>query len=929
MKDQSKTKQALIQELASLRQRIAELEKSESERKQAEEALATSHRMLQSLLDAVPDLLIVIDREYRIKFTNFKGHDLILQPDAEMQKTCYGRFKLLDRPCEDCSAIPVFETGCIVEREMVNPADGRSREVRAFPVLDAMGRVDLVCEHVRDITERKQAAEVMQASEVRYRSLASSVDSMYLVDRDCRYMFMNEGCRQRFGMPLEDIIGKRYNDFHSEENSKQFAKTVEEVFKTGNTTQMEYQSERDKSYLLRTFSPVMDREGKSITAVTISSKDITERKQAEEVLRESDQRLQSIINGFPIPTFVIGKDHRVIYWNKTLEEMSKIKSGEIVGTREHWKVFYNEERPCMADLLADEAVELVPQWYSGKYIKSPLIEGAYEATDFFPALGEEGKWLRFTAAAIRDSKGMLIGAVETLEDTTDRKQSEDALLESEERFRALSENAPDIIYTMNLLGAITYVNPSWKRILGHDEEEILGRYFIDFAMEEDKRTYRKLFKSIRDEEKSVNNYMGVMLTKDGKERLFNMNSAFNRDSEGRILGVVGSMKDVTEMRDIEKKLSQSEKMEAIGTLAGGIAHDFNNILAAILGYTQLGIDAPDEERRRRYLNQVLKSGERAKNLTSQILAFSRQDEQERSPVDIEGIVKEAMKLLRSLLPATIEIRQEIESKPTIVLSNSFQIHQVLMNLCTNAAHAMRDKEGVLDVRLDHVRLPAREHPMMVDLQPGSYIRLIVRDTGHGIDPGIIDRIFDPFFTTKKMGEGTGLGLSIAYGIVKSHGGTINVQSTLGKGSTFSVYFPRLEVEIEKKSEKPQPIHGGGERVLFVDDEPFLTEIGKEGLSALGYEVTVRTSSIEALNAFRTQPRKFDLVITDMTMPNMTGVQLANEILKVRPDIPIILCTGYSEMIDEKNSKKFGIQAFLMKPVLLEEIARTIRKVLDK
>ena len=535
----------------------------------------------------------------------------------------------------------------------------------------------------------------------------------------------------------------------------------------------------------------------------------------------------------------------------------------------------------------------------------------------------------FTAAAIRDSKGMLIGAVETLEDTTDRKQSEDALLESEELFRALSENAPDIIYTMNLLGAITYVNPSWKRILGHDEEEILGRYFIDFAMEEDKRTYRKLFKSIRDEEKSVNNYIGVMLTKDGKERLFNMNSAFNRDSEGRILGVVGSMKDVTEMRDIEKKLSQSEKMEAIGTLAGGIAHDFNNILAAILGYTQLGIDAPDEERRKRYLKQVLKSGERAKNLTRQILAFSRQDEQERSPVDMEGIVKEAMNLLRSLLPATIEIRQEIEFKPTIVLSNSFQIHQVLMNLCTNAAHAMRDKEGVLDVRLDHVQLPAREHPMMVDLQPGSYIRLIVRDTGHGIDPGIIDRIFDPFFTTKKMGEGTGLGLSIAYGIVKSHGGTINVQSTLGKGSTFSVYFPHLEVEIEKKSEKPQPIHGGGERVLFVDDEPFLTEIGKEGLSALGYEVTVRTSSIEALNAFRTQPRKFDLVITDMTMPNMTGVQLANEMLKVRPDIPIILCTGYSEMIDEKTSKKFGIRAFLMKPVLLEEIARTIRKVLDK
>ena len=902
-----------------------------SERNRAEEELRESEEKYRLLVENASEAIFIAQGGV-LKFVNQATIQMLGYSGEEITSLPFTHFihpddreMVLERHVKRLKGeeIPPVYPFRIVTRH------GNVRWVEIHAVFISWKDKPATLNFVSDITDRTQVETALREGEERYKNFVEKSFAGVYVVQNGFFVYLNDNAAFFAGYSPEELIGKRSEEIiHSEDLSRTKEKAMK-MLRGEDLSPYEFRivtKDGQIRWIMETVSSIQYAGRKAILG---NSMDITDRKRAEEALREGEQRLQSIVNGSPIPAFVIGKDHRVIHWNKALEEMSGIKSKEVLGTNMHWKAFYNEERPCMADLLVDESVELVPQWYAGKCTKSPLIEDAYETTDFFPLLEGKGKWLRFTAAAIRDSKGMIVAAVETLEDITERRKAEEQLRESEERFRALSENAPDIIYTMNLLGAITYVNPSWKRILGHDEEEILGRYFIEFAKEEDMRTYKKLFKSIRDKEKSVNNYIGVMLTKDGKERIFNMNSAFIRDSEGRITGVVGSMKDVTELRDIEKKLSQAEKMEAIGTLAGGIAHDFNNILAAILGYTQLVIDTPDGEQRKRYLNQVLKSGERAKNLTSQILAFSRQDQQERGPIEAGGIVKEAMKLLRSLLPTTIEIRQEIEAGPSVVLSNAIQIHQVLMNLCTNAAHAMRDKGGVLEVRLDHIKIPSREHPMVVDLQPGSYIKLMVKDTGHGIDPGIIDRIFDPFFTTKKVDEGTGLGLSVAYGIAKSHGGTIHVQSTLGKGSTFSAYFPQIEEETEKESEKPQFIVKGSERVLFVDDEPFLAEIGREGLSALGYEVTVRTSSIEALHAFRARPERFDLVITDMTMPNMTGVQLADEILKVRPDIPIILCTGYSEAIDEEKSKKFGIRAFIMKPVSLEEVARTIRKVLDK
>ena len=316
-------------------------------------------------------------------------------------------------------------------------------------------------------------------------------------------------------------------------------------------------------------------------------------------------------------------------------------------------------------------------------------------------------------------------------------------------------------------------------------------------------------------------------------------------------------------------------------------------------------------------------------LVQQILAFSRQSEQERKPVNPGIIFKEVLKLLTSTLPSTIEISQYIRTDTGTVLADPTQIHQILMNLCTNAAHAMQESGGMLKVTLTDVDISAGDSEQHPDLNPGPYVNLTVSDTGHGMDRELMERIFDPYYTTKKTGEGTGLGLSVVHGIVKSYGGAIKVQSEPGKGSSFEVYLPRIEYPKDlPETEELKALPMGAEQILFVDDEEVLANTGQAMLERLGYKVAVRTSSVEALEAFRAQPEKFDMVVTDQTMPNMTGVELTKELRQIRPDIPIILCTGYSEMIDEEKAKEMGI-SFVLKPIVMSEIANTVREVLDQ
>jgi len=408
-----------------------------------------------------------------------------------------------------------------------------------------------------------------------------------------------------------------------------------------------------------------------------------------------------------------------------------------------------------------------------------------------------------------------------------------------------------------------------------------------------------------------------------KARLERENIAYRENLERM---VVERTKD---LEDAHKHLQQAQKMEAIGTLAGGIAHDFNNILSAIIGYADLAkMKLEPENDAMEDFHQIYQAGTRAKNLVGQILAFSRQGDQEFLLMMVHPVAREALKLLRSSIPTTIGLKQEIHKCGTI-LGDATQIHQVIMNLCTNAYHAMGEEDGALEVGLYDVDLGEDDVEPYPELTPGPYVNLTVKDTGSGISPSVIERIFEPYFTTKEKGLGTGMGLSVVHGIVTSHGGAIKAESEPGKGSTFSIYLPRVKLETEESVNSDKPLPKGNERILFIDDELPLVKLGKHILERLGYEAETMTDSLGALDLFRKDPDKFDLVITDMSMPNMSGKKLARELMAIRPDIPVIICTGYSKLMDEDSARDLGIKAFIMKPLVLRDLANTIREVLDQ
>ncbi len=384
-----------------------------------------------------------------------------------------------------------------------------------------------------------------------------------------------------------------------------------------------------------------------------------------------------------------------------------------------------------------------------------------------------------------------------------------------------------------------------------------------------------------------------------------------------------------EKMELEKRLQQAQKMESIGTLAGGIAHDFNNMLGIILGNTELAMDdVPEWNLARHNLEEVKTASLRARDVIRQLLSFSRKSIQDKKPIKISSIITESLKLLRSSIPYTIDIRQNIQTELDIIMADPTQIHQVIINLCTNAYHAMQEDGGILWVNLMNIEIDKKTAASNPGLNPGKYVKLSVEDTGCGIDPEIRDQVFDPYFTTKEVGKGSGMGLSVVHGIIKDHGGAISVLSEPGKGAIFDLFFPSVEDDyVDASAESLEPIPRGNERILLVDDEELIVQVECQMLERLGYQVTARTSSVEALETFSSQPDDYDFVISDMTMPNMTGDRLAQKLLEIRPDIPVILCTGFSEHMDDEKAKSIGVSALVMKPVVTKELAIAIRRVL--
>jgi len=516
-----------------------------------------------------------------------------------------------------------------------------------------------------------------------------------------------------------------------------------------------------------------------------------------------------------------------------------------------------------------------------------------------------------------------------LRDITDRKKTEDALKVSEQRYKKAQQIGGVGNWEYDLVTEKFWGSDEAKRIYGFDPaSKDFTTEQVESCILERERVHQALLDLI-EQNKPYNLELEIQPINESNRRILKSIAETIKDDSGAPIKVTGVIHDITKHKQMEVQLQQAQKMESIGTLAGGIAHDFNNILFPIVGNTEMLLeDTPEDSPLRRNLNEVFNGAMRAKDLVKQILAFSRQDSHEIKLMRMQPVIKEALKLIRSTIPTSIEIKQTISHECGPIKADPTQIHQVVMNLATNAYHAMEDSGGKLKVNLKEIELGEQDLPSL-DMVPGLYACLTVADTGTGIDNNVRENIFEPYFTTKEQGKGTGMGLSVAHGIILNAGGNIQVYSELGIGTEFHIYLPVVRNYFEERSAQTEkPIERGTEQILLVDDEEAIVFMEKQILERLGYSVVSRTSSVEALEAFRTNPDKFDMVITDMAMPNMSGDKLASELVKIRPDIPVLLCTGFSEKIPAEKAKSMGIEGFLMKPIVRADLSKKIREVLE-
>ena len=516
-----------------------------------------------------------------------------------------------------------------------------------------------------------------------------------------------------------------------------------------------------------------------------------------------------------------------------------------------------------------------------------------------------------------------------------RMTAEEALTQSEARYRQLYDNMSSgvVLYAAVDNGEdfiFKGINPAGEGIGRIRQNEVLGKS-VQSVFPKIKEmglldVFQRVYRTGIPERIPVSPYKDARLSNWVENYVFRLPS-------GEIVAVYDDKtREIEEQKEkaaLEQRLQQSQKMESIGTLAGGIAHDFNNILSAIIGFSELAMERAEDNDLLDDLAEIMNAGTRAKDLVKQILAFSRQTDHEMKPLRADILVKEVTQLMKSTLPAYIRIEKSIETTGEI-MADPTHIHQVLMNLCTNAYHAMHADGGTLRIQLSAVSLPSEASPPVPEMLPGDYIQITVADTGSGIPAELLERIFEPYFTTKEKDKGTGLGLAVVHGIVASHNGHITVKSETGRGTTFNVYFPAIKRK-QQITVQPEKIDlpGGNERILFVDDESAIVKVNKTRLERLGYHVTGVSSSKDALALFENRPDAFDLVITDMTMPEMSGEGLARNCLRIRPEMPVILCTGYSDIITEARAREIGIKEYVLKPILIQDLAAAIRRAVGK
>ena len=726
--------------------------------------------------------------------------------------------------------------------------------------------------HARRVSFDRVLTASLGPGEEKFRALAeNSPDIIGRFDREMKHLYLNPAGLRLYGKPVGSFLGRTIDEAALPgPYSKALKGRIQKVFETGQPATVEdyLPAEGGARFFQSHYVPEFGVDG-AVANVLVLSRDLTDRKRAEEAQYYSLRRFELLAE----------------------------TAGDLLRAPEPQKVVDSLCRRVMDYLDCQAFFNFLVDEGAGKLRLNAcagIPEGAARLIE----------WLDFGVAvcgcAARDGCRIVAEHIPTTPD-------ERTELVKSYGIKAYAAH-PLIGPGGEVMGTLSFGTRTRETF--SDDDLSLMKAVTDQVAVAMTRV------KVEDALKTARNELEMRVT----ERTQELQLAYDR-----------LMEEAGERGRLESQLRQSQKLEAVGTLAGGIAHDFNNILAAIVGFSEIARDrTPAEQPTRHHLERILFAGLRGRDLVKQILAFSRQAEQEKQPLLLSAVVKETVKLLRASLPTTIDISVGVESKSGYVLADLTQMQQIVMNLCTNAGYAMRQTGGRSAISLSDFAFSSPQDAPDPVLSPGLYVRLSISDTGDGIPAGVRDKIFDPFFTTKPQGEGTGLGLSVVHGIVASHRGAITVSSGPGKGSTFTVYLPKYgEDRPGETGDGDEAAPRGHERVLFVDDEEAVAEMGLELLEGLGYQVTAKTSGREALALLKLGSPRFDLVITDQTMPELTGLRLAEEIMAVRPDIPVILCTGFSHLVDAATARRAGIKAFVMKPLTKSELARTIRKVLDE
>ncbi len=650
-----------------------------------------------------------------------------------------------------------------------------------------------------------------------------------------------------------------------------------------------------------------------------NSRSREELQKAYNELEKANELLERMFSSVDLLIAYMDKDFNFIRVNRAYAEADERKP-EFYAGKNHFALFPNKENERIFR----------------RVVKTGKPYSVYAKPFEYSEHPERGlTYWDWSLQPVKGSDSSVEGLVLSLVNVTERIQAEESIRQNEALLQTVFETLPLGVWLADKEGHIIRGNSVGKQIWGGAKYGGIDQFgeYKGWWIKNGKRIEPNewgVARAVRKGETSINEEIEIECF-NGTHKIINNSAVPILDDKKEIIGAFVVNEDITERKRSEKNLRHTQKMEALGTLAGGIAHDFNNILMPITINTEMALfDTPKVSPLHEYLQQILDAAKRGKDLVNQIITFSRQKEQTRKTVKISPIIKETTKFLKSSLPKNIEIREKIETEMDTIYADPTQIHQVLMNLCSNGGYAMRGNGGILEVMLASIETDPgliAKHP---DLKPGPYVRLTVSDQGCGMNPEVMERIFDPFFTTKKPGEGTGMGLAVVHGIIKNHNGVITVYSEQGKGSTFDIFFPHIQGEEAKaRPVLSKSIPTGTGRILLIDDEPVQLKSVQHMLERLGYQVLARADGAEALGLFWKDPQGFDLIITDQTMPKMTGEKLAQSILSVRPDIPVILCTGFSDLIDADKSKALGISEYVMKPFTVREIAEIIHRVLKQ